>query len=190
MAAEQQQLEAAIAGLEAQRALLGDAVVDLATGSLRTRLAALQQAAGGASVPTPTPTPAPAEQTLKQVSVLFLDVVGSTTLAQHLDPEDIHAVMDGTLAACTNLVEAQHGRVLQYAGDNLLAVFGADEAQEDDAERAVRAGLALLLEGKRQGAAVAQRHGHAGFDGRVGIHTGAVLLGGASMPGAASVASP
>ena len=178
MAAEQQQLEAAIAGLEAQRALLGDAVVDLATGSLRTRLAALQQAAGGASVPTPTPTPAPAEQTLKQVSVLFLDVVGYTTLAQHLDPEDIHAVMDGTLAACTNLVEAQHGRVLQYAGDNLLAVFGADEAQEDDAERAVRAGLALLLEGKRQGAAVAQRHGHAGFDVRVGIHTGAVLLGG------------
>ena len=178
MAAEQQQLEAAIAGLEAQRALLGDAVVDLAAGSLRTRLAALQQAAGGASAPTPAPAPAPAEQTLKQVSVLFLDVVGSTTLAQHLDPEDIHAVMDGTLAACTTIVETHHGRVLQYAGDNLLAVFGADEAQEDDAERAVRTGLALLLEGKRQGAAVAQRHGHAGFDVRVGIHTGAVLLGG------------
>ena len=174
MATELQQLEAAIAGLEAQRALLGDAVVDLATGSLRARLAELP----AAHAPATTGEPAPAEQTLKQVSVLFLDVVGSTHLAQHLDPEDIHAVMDGTLAACTTIVEAHHGRVLQYAGDNLLAVFGADEAQEDDAERAVRTGLALLLEGKRQGLGVAQRHGQAGFDVRVGIHTGGVLLGG------------
>ncbi len=177
---ELQQLEAAIAGLEAQRALLGDAVVDLATGSLRSKLAALTEGAGAASSAATGPAAAspPAEQTLKQVSVLFLDVVGSTTLAQHLDPEDIHAVMDGTLAACTALVEARHGRVLQYAGDNLLAVFGADEAQEDDAERAVRTGLALLLEGKRRGEAVLLRHGHAGFDVRVGIHTGGVLLGG------------
>ncbi len=176
MATESQQLQAAIDGLEAQRALLGDSVVDLAAGSLRSKLAALTGAAGAASAAPPGP--APAEQTLKQVSVLFLDVVGSTTLAQHLDPEDIHAVMDGTLAACTTIVESHHGRVLQYAGDNLLAVFGADEAQEDDAERAVRTGLALLLEGRRQGEAVLQRHGHAGFDVRVGIHTGAVLLGG------------
>jgi len=164
---EQQQLEAAIAALEGQRSLLGDAVIDAGLGAIRAKLAAL----------TPAPPPERA-QTLKQVTILFLDVVGSTSLAQHLDPEDVSVVMDGALAAGTTLVEQHGGRVLQYAGDNLLAVFGADEAREDDAERAVRCGLALLDEGKRQAALVLSRHGQAGFDVRVGIHTGGVLLGG------------
>ena len=170
MTAPQQQLANTIAGLEAQRALLGDAAVDAVLVPLRAQLAALQAGADPAA-------PAPA-QTLRQVTVLFLDVVGSTTLSQHLDPEDIHALMDGALARSTSIVEAHQGKVLQYAGDSLLAVFGADEAHEDDAERAVHAGLALLDEGKRQGQAVAQRHGHEGFNLRVGIHTGGVLLGG------------
>ena len=170
MTAPQQQLANTIAGLEAQRALLGDAAVDAVLAPLRAQLAALQAGADPAA-------PAPA-QTLRQVTVLFLDVVGSTTLSQHLDPEDIHALMDGALARSTSIVEALQGNVLLYAGDSLLAVFGADEAHEDDAERAVRAGLALLDEGKRQGQAVAQRHGHDGFNQRVGIHTGGVLLGG------------
>ena len=168
MTTEQQSLTAAIAGLEAQRALLGAAVVDLAVGSLRAKLAALLAAQPAA----------PVDQTLRQVSVLFLDIVGSTALSQHLDPEDIHAVLDGTLARCTVIVEAHGGRVLQYAGDNLLAVFGADTSEEDDAERAVLAGLALLAEGRARGEQVLQRHGQAGFDVRVGVHTGGVLLGG------------
>ena len=70
------------------------------------------------------------------------------------------------------------GKVLQYAGDNILAAFGADEAREDDAERAVRCGLALLELGKALGAEVQAAHGHDGFNVRVGIHTGGVLLGG------------
>jgi class 3 adenylate cyclase len=162
---EQHQLEALIAGLEARRLLLGDAVVDGALVPLRTQLAAL------AATQRP-------EQTLKQVTVLFLDIAGSTTLAQHLDPEDIHAVMDGVLARCTGLVESHQGKVLQYAGDSLLAVFGADAAQEDDAERAVHAGLAVLAEGRRQGDLVERRHGHKGFNVRVGLDTGGVILGG------------
>jgi class 3 adenylate cyclase/tetratricopeptide (TPR) repeat protein len=162
---EQHQLEALIAGLEARRLLLGDAVVDGALVPLRTELAAL------AAAQRP-------EQTLKQVTVLFLDIAGSTTLAQHLDPEDIHAVMDGVLARCTGLVESHHGKVLQYAGDSLLAVFGADAAQEDDAERAVHAGLAVLAEGRRQGDLAERRHGHKGFNVRVGLDTGGVILGG------------
>ena len=68
--------------------------------------------------------------------------------------------------------------MLQYAGDSLLAAFGADEAHEDDAERAVRAGLAILDEARAQAAQVRERHGHAGFNVRVGINTGPVLLGG------------
>ena len=68
--------------------------------------------------------------------------------------------------------------MLQYAGDNLLAAFGADEAAEDDAERAVRCGLALLELGAALQADVKATHGLAGTGVRIGIHTGGVLLGG------------
>ncbi len=156
-------LLAAISALEAQRGVLGDAAVDASVAALRARLAALAPAA---------------EQSLRQVTVLFLDIVGSTTLGQRLDPEEIHAVLDGALARCTAIVEAHRGKVLQYAGDNLLAVFGAEQASEDDAERAVHCGLALLREGERLGGEVRARHGHAGFGLRLGAHTGDVLLGG------------
>ncbi len=165
MSTQPQQLETLVAELESQRALLGDAVVDAALVPLRAKLAALAEAQ-------------PAEQVLRQVSVLFLDIVGSTRFVQHLDPEDIHAVMDGALRRFTSIVQQQQGKVLQYAGDSVLAVFGADEAREDDAERAVRAGLAVLEEGRHQGDRARQQHGHDGFDVRVGIHTGTVLLGG------------
>ena len=86
--------------------------------------------------------------------------------------------MDGALAQFATIVGQHDGKVLQYAGDSLLAVFGADEAREDDPERAVRAGLALLDEGRRQGERVRRQHGHDGFNVRVGVHTGGVLLGG------------
>jgi len=151
-------LAQAIAALEAQRALLGDAAVDAA-------LAPLKAALGSA-------------QSLRQVSVLFLDVVGSTALSQHLDPEDMSTVMDELLAAATAIVKGHGGRVLQYAGDSMLAVFGADGAREDDAERAVRCGLALVDEGAARAVLTLETHGHAGLHVRVGVHTGPVLLGG------------
>ena len=169
MSSELQQIESAIAGLESQRALLGDGVADAALVPLRARLAAL--------VAT-LPASASIGQTRKQVTILFLDVVGSTTLSQELDPEDIHAVMDGALARCTTIVAAHGGKVLQYAGDSLLATFGTEQALEDDPERAVHTGLALLAEGRALGDEVLHRHGHRGFDVRVGLHTGDVLLGG------------
>lgn len=142
-------------------------MVDLAVAPLIARLAAV----------APTVHDAPV-QTLRQVTILFLDVVGSTALSQHLDPEKIHALMDGTLERCTNIVAVHRGRVLQYAGDSLLAVFGADLAREDDAERAVHAGLALVEEGRAQGASVRRLYGNDGFNVRVGVHTGSGLLGG------------
>ncbi|HEY9029193.1 MAG TPA: adenylate/guanylate cyclase domain-containing protein, partial [Burkholderiaceae bacterium] len=164
-----QQLQAAIAALEAQRSLLGDAVVDPLLAAANAKLAAL----------TPQPAvPAAPAPILKQVSILFLDVVGSTALSQHLDPEAIGAVMDDALARGTAVVQAHGGKVLQYAGDSILAAFGADEAREDDAERAVRSGLALLELGKVLAAEVRAAHGHETFNVRVGVHTGGVLLGG------------
>ena len=87
----------------------------------------------------------PDSQKLRQVTILFLDIVGSTQLSRQLDPEDIHAVVGTMLARCTGIVEAHLGRVLQYAGDSVLAVFGADETREDDPERAIHAGLACQL---------------------------------------------
>ena len=125
MASEQNRIEEAIAALNAQRAVLGDAVVDLAIAPLRAQLAA----------PTPGVADEAPVQALRQVTILFVDVVGSTALSRTLDPEDIHALMDGLLARLTVIVESHDGRVLQYAGDSLLAVFGYDGAREDDAER-------------------------------------------------------
>jgi class 3 adenylate cyclase/tetratricopeptide (TPR) repeat protein len=177
MGSEREQIESVIRGLEAQRGLLGDAFVDAGLAPLRVRLSALEDEAPADDAP---------QQTLKLVTILFLDVVSSTQLSQHLDPEDIHDVMDGALARCTAVVEAHRGKVLQYAGDNLLAVFGADEAHEDDAEHAVRCGLALLAEGRALGEAVQRQHRHQGFGVRVGIHTGRVLLGG-GVDGDASI---
>ncbi len=167
MPTEQQKLEAAIAALEAQRALLGGAIADAALAPLRAKLADLIRA-----------QPIAEDQKLKQVTILFLDVVGSTTMSQHLDPEEIFAVMNGTLEQCTGIVAQHGGKVLQYAGDSMLAVFGAEEAQEDDAVRAVKAGLALLEEGKSKGELVLLRLGHEGLNVRVGLHTGRILLGG------------
>ena len=157
-----QALQAAINALQAQRALLGDAVVDAAVAPLKARIDLLSRAA----------------QQLRLVSVLFLDITGSTSLTQHLDPEDVHEVMDGALSRFASLVEEHGGRVLQFAGDSLLAAFGRDGAREDDAERAVRTGLALLEAGRDEGRRVQARFGHTGFDVRVGVHTGMVLLGG------------
>jgi class 3 adenylate cyclase/tetratricopeptide (TPR) repeat protein len=169
---EEQRLEEGIAALQAQRALLGDSVVDIATAPLRARLEALRAERAAPAAPA---------QTLKQVTVLFVDIVGSTQLGQRLDPEDLHAVFDGALQRFTALVEQQHGRVLQYAGDGLLAAFGADEAREDDAECAVRAGLAIIDEARLRATRLQQAYGAEaieGFNVRVGAHTGPVLLGG------------
>ena len=176
MTTETQQLHAAILALEGQRALLGDTAVDLAVAGLRAKLAAL--ATPLSPLPASPPAPVAPTQILKQVTILFLDVVGFTALSQRLDPEAIGAVMDDALARGTTLVQEHGGRVLQYAGDNILAAFGADESREDDAERAVHCGLALLALGKTLGAEVLARHGRAGVDVRVGVHTGGVLLGG------------
>ncbi|MEQ1806254.1 MAG: adenylate/guanylate cyclase domain-containing protein, partial [Burkholderiaceae bacterium] len=98
-------IDTAIAALEAQRALLGDAAVDAGLAVLREKLGATTQQ-------------------LRHVTVLFLDVVGSTELSHRLDPEDMHAVLDGLLTRATATVQAFQGKVLQYAGDSLLAVFG------------------------------------------------------------------
>ena len=160
-----QQLQAGLLALERLRGEVDDAVLDLALTALHDRLDALR--AGDQP-----------EQRLRQATVLFVDVVGSTALGGRLDPEDIHLVMDTALARFTAIVERHNGRVLQYAGDSLLAAFGTLAVREDDAENAVLAGLAIVDEAALQGERVRREHGHPGFHVRVGLHSGPVLLGG------------
>ncbi len=161
-----EQVAATIAALEGQRTVLGDAIVDSALAPLRRELTALLS------------REAPTQQQLKQVSVLFVDVVGSTAMGQQLGPEEIHAVMNGALERFTAVVQSHRGRVLQYTGDGMLAAFGADEVHEDDVEAAIRAGLGIIEEARHQAPLVRQRHGVPDFNVRAGVHTGTVLLGG------------
>ena len=167
----QRALQDAIADLQSHRAALGDALVDAALAPLLERLAA----------PNTQATPLEPARRLRQVSVLFLDIVGSTQLIQRLDPEEVQTVVDGALAAFSAIVQQHGGEVLRYAGDNLKVAFGAHDAagtREDDAERAVHCGLALLAEAARRGDDIKRRYGFEGFNARVGIHTGGVVRGG------------
>lgn len=168
------QIAAAIASVEAQRANLGDAATNLAIASLRERLAALSSSPERPS----DKVAAEVDRQLKLATVLFVDVVGSTEIGRQLDPEDIQVVMDGVLRRLSAIVAAHDGRVLQYAGDSLLAVFGSVTAHEDDPECAVRAGLAIIQEAQSLAVQLRQSHQLDGFDVRVGAHTGLVLLGG------------
>lgn len=126
---EHVQLEQAIAALEAQRSMLGDAVVDAAIGSIQERLAAL--------------APTPHTEQRKLVTVLFADLVGWTSMSEQMDPEELRELQDAYFAAVTRPIEAYGGSVEKYIGDAVLAVFGVPQSHEDDAERAVHAALAM-----------------------------------------------
>ena len=162
-AAPPQDLRAAIAALEGQRATLGDAVLECrATAPLRARLASLLQPGG---------------LKRRQVTALFADFVGSTTMAGSINAEDKLDVLSGALRRMAALVEAHQGRVLRFTGDDVKAAFGMDEAREDDPDSTVRAGLAILEAGREQADAARLAHGIADFAVRVGVHTGDAALG-------------
>src|SRR5215471_7317503 len=85
-----------------------------------------------------------AEAERRQLTVLFCDLVGSTGLSARLDPEDLRAVFGAYHRCCAAVIEHAGGFVAKYMGDGVLAYFGYPRADEHDAERAVRAGLALV----------------------------------------------
>jgi class 3 adenylate cyclase/predicted ATPase len=120
-----------------------------------------------------TPEAAPrSEAERRQLTVLFCDLVGSTELAARLDPEDMGAVIRTYHRCCSEAVERWDGHVAKYMGDGVLAYFGWPQAHEDEAERAVRAGLAIAT-------AVAQLSlpGGEPLAARIGIATGLVMVG-------------
>jgi ABC-type transport system substrate-binding protein/class 3 adenylate cyclase len=113
----------------------------------------------------------------KVLTAVFADVVGSTALAERLEPEDVKLVVGEAVARIVGEVEALGGHVKDLAGDGVLAFFGAPTTREDDAERAVRCALRVVGEMEEYAREVRRGWGVDGFGVRVGAATGAVVVG-------------
>src|SRR5205823_15048510 len=120
------------------------------------------------AAPAPERVTDPAER--RQLTVMFCDLVGSTELAARLDPEDMREIIGAYHRAVAEIVARFDGFVAKYMGDGVLIYFGYPQAHEDDAERAVRAGLASVE-------AVGALKTHAPLQTRIGIATWLVVVG-------------
>jgi class 3 adenylate cyclase/predicted ATPase len=111
----------------------------------------------------------------RQLTVVFCDLVGSTALSRRLDPEDLQDVIRRFLDACSQAIGRFNGYIAQYMGDGILVYFGYPHAHENDAERAVHSGLAILDAVK----ALNQDNPHPELSiaARIGIATGHVIVG-------------
>ncbi len=155
--------------------------LDLPTGPRRRLMVAVRALAASPpaqpSVPSPeTPLERPTishDGERRQLTVMFCDLVGSTALAERLDPEELRALMQAYRKACGKVVSRYDGHVAQYLGDGLMVYFGWPSAHEDDAERGVRSALEMVQAVKavsvEQPLAI-----------RIGLATGAVVVGEAS----------
>lgn len=181
---EREQLEQAIITLEAQRALLGDAVVNAALSPMREKLAALNALA-------PDQSRASREtQQRKQVTVLFADVSGFTAMSELMDPEEVSATMNALWLRLDSAIIAYGGRIDKHIGDAVMALWGAPTAREDDPEQAIRAALAML--GELSTFSETPPWAHSGptatdhpinLKMRIGINTGPALLGQVGITG-------
>ena len=112
----------------------------------------------------------------KQVTVMFADVKGSMELAEQLDPEQWHSILDRFFAILTDGVHRFEGTVNQYTGDGIMALFGAPIAHEDHAQRACYAALHIRDAVREYAKKVRARHG-VPFGARIGLNSGAVVVG-------------
>lgn len=111
------------------------------------------------------------------VTILFADVVDSTAMAETLDPEDVMEIMNGAFAVLIEPIVRYEGTVARLMGDGVLSFFGAPVAHEEDPERACNTALEILKNAREYGELMSARHGISGFDVRVGINTGLVVVG-------------
>ncbi len=161
--------------------LTGDDLRELGVASVghrRKLLSAIAELSRASAGPTAFAKAARAESLAhdaaerRQLTVMFSDLVGSTALSAQLDPEDLRGVIAAYHRCCAALIERGGGFVAKFMGDGVLAYFGYPEAHEDDAERAVRAGIAIV-EGAPKLVTAAGSPLHV----RIGIATGLVVLG-------------
>ncbi len=146
----------------------------------RKKLLKAIAALGGGAEPLPARQRKPTEAERRQLTVLFCDLVGSTAISARLDPEDTREVITAYQNCCVGVVNQFDGHVAKFMGDSVLAYFGYPQAHEDDAERAVRAGLELVRAVERLTAPGGQA-----LAARVGIDTGLVVVGDLIGEGAA-----
>jgi len=127
----------------------------------------------GAALP---PEPQSPEAERRQLTVLFCDLVDSTPLASQLDPEDLRAVVRAYQDACAKVIARFEGHIAQYLGDGLLVYFGYPLAHEDDAQRAVRAGMGMVEALGQLNTRLVRERG-VSLAVRLGCHTGLVVVG-------------
>jgi class 3 adenylate cyclase len=161
-----EKLQKAIDSLEAKRSELGDEVVGPALQSMRQQIKDLEQKLK------------PADQQRKLATILFCDVVGSTHLGEHLEPDEFLEIMDAALKRLAEPVENYGGHVSRFQGDGFKAIFGVPIAKENDPEQAVRAGLEILETAREIASEWEDPYKIPGFQVRVGINTGLVAAGG------------
>jgi class 3 adenylate cyclase/predicted ATPase len=159
--------------------------IGVSLGHRRKMVAAIAELEGAAARATAqsAATPEPKRQDeaeRRQLSVMFCDLVGSTSLSTQLDPEDLRAVIGSYHRCCTELIEQKGGFVAKYMGDGVLAYFGYPHAHEHDAERAVQAGLTLV-----ETVPKLDTTADVPLQVRIGIATGLVVVGDLIGKGAA-----
>ena len=139
------------------------------------------------AVSTPTPLKS-AQAERRQLTVMFCDLVGSTALSTKMDPEDLRDVITSFQDKCHEAICRYEGFIARYMGDGMLVYFGYPKAHEDDAERAVRAGLDVLGSVASLNAEVGKKHGVV-LAVRIGVATGPVVVGDMIGEGAAEEAA-
>jgi class 3 adenylate cyclase/predicted ATPase len=129
-----------------------------------------------AQLPQQRTEPRAPEAERRQLTVMFCDLVDSTRLSGQLDPEDYREVVQAYQETGAAVIQRFGGYIAQYLGDGLLVYFGYPQAHEDDAQRAVHAGLGIVAAMAELNTRLLQRKG-VGLAVRIGIHTGLVVVG-------------
>src|SRR2546426_7403989 len=135
-----------------------------------------------------TPDPRLIEAERRQLTVMFCDLVGSTPLAEQVDPEELREVILAYQQTCAEQIRRFDGYIARYMGDGLLVYFSYPQAHDDDAPRAVRAGLGIVAELPQLNTRLQQIIGvihKLPLQVRIGIHTGLVVvsdMGGGGSP--------
>lgn len=169
---EYQKIQHAIQALEAQREILGEAVVETALAPLRAKLAALETITAAATRPSTESRAA-----RRQATVLFADVSGFTAMSSQMDAEDVTERINAVWQRIDRVIHDHGGRIDKHIGDAVMAVWGVDSAREDDPERAIRAALAMQteLDDFNRDIAAPVTLSATALNIRVGIHTGLIV---------------